>query len=94
MDIPGRKAARVQLSIDPDLLHRIDDFAESHYLTRSGLVSLACSEYINAHHVGEAMQELCKLLDRLVAEGGSAEDKQRLDDIQRLCDLLQPGSRR
>ena len=38
--------AKVQISIDDVLLSEIDSFAEKNYQTRSGFISMACSEYI------------------------------------------------
>lgn len=40
--------AKIQISVDDDLLKRVDDFSEKVYMSRSGLFSLAVNDYINS----------------------------------------------
>lgn len=49
-DRPGRKVkVAMMMRIDPDLLDRLDAKANSKGLSRSALISLACSEYLETH---------------------------------------------
>lgn len=80
---------RVNISIDKDLLRRADEWAIHNYLSRSGLISVALSAYLNAQQMGQAMAELTALVSKLVAEGGTAEDFERLQKIQDMVNLIQ-----
>ena len=42
------KAKRINITIPENLLYAIDRYAESHHLTRSGLLAQAASQYIHA----------------------------------------------
>lgn len=80
---------RVSVSIDKDLLRRADEWAMHNYLSRSGLISVALSAYLNAQQMGQAMSELTALVSKLVAEGGSSEDFERLQKIEDMVNLIQ-----
>ena len=38
---------RINITIDEDLLNRIDSYSKKTYLSRSGLISLVLSTYLN-----------------------------------------------
>lgn len=38
---------RINITIDEDLLNRIDSYSKKRYLSRSGLISLALSTYLD-----------------------------------------------
>ncbi len=39
---------KVTISLDDNLLKRIDDYAKKNGVKRSGLISIACSQYLDA----------------------------------------------
>ena len=39
--------AKVQISIDDGLLARIDDYADSNYMSRSGLITFATNQFLS-----------------------------------------------
>ena len=43
--------AKVQISINDNLLKRLDDFADENYTSRSGLIQTAVTEYLNTREV-------------------------------------------
>lgn len=90
MDFAQRNNIRFQVSCPPELMTRIDDFASSHFLTRSGLVCLAVSQYINAQRMGEAMEQIYKLLEKIADEKGTDEDKEQLEKIHQMLKLMRP----
>ena len=92
MDFATRYNARFQVSCPPELLKEIDSFANSHYLTRSGLVCVAVSQYINAQRMGDAMEALYKLMEKLVNEKGSPEDFAQLEKIHDMVKLVRPDA--
>ena len=79
---------RVSISIDRDLLRRADDYALHNYLSRSGLVAVALSNYLNAQQMGRAMQEITALLSKLVQEGGTPDDFAKLEKIENLLEFM------
>lgn len=87
-----RKHARVQISISPELLKELDEFAADNYCTRSGVVCLAISQYMNAVCMGKAVEKLHALLSRIVSEGGSPDDVAQLQKITDAISLIFPDA--
>lgn len=47
---PGRKnKVQMMMRIDPDILERLDAKAKAKGLSRSALITLACSDYLDTH---------------------------------------------
>ena len=83
--------ANVQISIDDELLKRIDTFADNNYMSRSGLFTIAVNQYLNMNEVTSAIVRLNLAFEK-IAENGNIDDKtmKELEDWQRLANLLSP----
>lgn len=81
--------AKINISIDDDLLSRLDKVADDNYMTRSGLVSVACAQFINANELTLAIREISKAVSK-IADNGSVDDDtmSKIDDLQRVCNIL------
>lgn len=81
--------AKVQISVDDELLKRIDNYSDRNYLSRSGLITLACSQYLNQAEVVTAVRDMA-LCMRKIADSGTvdAETQKQLEDFERLAQLL------
>lgn len=80
---------KVQISLDDDLMQRIDDCAERNYISRSGLISLACTQYLQQADLIDAVVRISYSCQK-VADTGVADDeiKKQLDDFQRLVHFV------
>lgn len=81
--------AKVQISIDDDLLARIDRYAKENYNTRSGLISLGMVEFLNGKEVMMLIKDM-GLAVRKIADNGVVDDAtmEQLNDFERLCNLF------
>lgn len=81
--------AKVQISIDDKLLQRIDNFAEENYMSRSGLVSLATAQYLNANEVVILIKDM-SLAMRKIADSGEIDNEtmEKLEDFERMSKML------
>lgn len=57
-------AKKLNVTIREDLLERMDDYAGENGMTRSGLIAMAVTQYLNAV---EAMPSVNKLLNAMAA---------------------------
>lgn len=57
-------AKKLNVTIREDLLERMDDYADENGMTRSGLIAMAVTQYLNAV---EAMPSVNKLLNAMAA---------------------------
>lgn len=80
---------KLQISMDDKLVERIDRYADENYMTRSGLISLAASQYLNSNDVILLVKDI-SLAIRKIADNGDVdvETVEKLEDFERLCKLL------
>lgn len=80
---------KVNITLDEELLHRVDDYAEENYLNRSSLASIAITQFLNSADVTKAVKDLA-LSMRKIADSGEIDDESRrqLEDFERLSRLL------
>lgn len=80
--------ARVQISIDDDVLRRVDEVSKSMALSRSSFLSMAAMDYISAKEkaplITSAFSSMAVLLDSRVKGEISQEEFQRqLDGLDK-----------
>ena len=80
---------KVQVSLDDKLMDRVDAYAKSNYMSRSALISLATTEYLNHADVISVIKDI-GLCMRKIADNDSVDDEtlKELEDYERLCKVL------
>lgn len=85
---------RFQISMDENLMKKVDEAARSAGLSRSGFMSLAASDYISAKEkapkVSEAFLKMAKLIDqRMNGEITKDELEKKFDEVSNSVNELQ-----
>lgn len=80
---------KVTISLDDELLARIDSYADETFMSRSGLISLSCVQYLNTYEGIKAIREMA-LAMRKIADKGEIDDetRQQLEDFERAAKML------
>lgn len=80
---------KVNVSLDDDLIKRIDDYADKNYMSRSGLISLATVQYLNSHEMILAIKDMSVSM-RKIADTGKVDHEiiEQLEDFERLANLF------
>jgi metal-responsive CopG/Arc/MetJ family transcriptional regulator len=80
---------KVQITLDDALMERVDAYADENYMSRSGLLSLAVTQYLNAAEVTKAIKEMAVCI-RKIADNGTVdhETMEQLEDFERLSKML------
>lgn len=80
---------KVQVSMDNALLKRVDQYADDNYMSRSALVTLALTQFLNAQEVTSAVKDMAICI-RKIADTGEVdnETQQKLCDLERRCKVL------
>lgn len=75
--------AKVMISIDDNLLSRVDTLADEQYTSRSGLITASVLKYLQEVEVVTALKDMSFCLKK-ISENGSVDDdlKEQLKDIQ------------
>lgn len=80
---------KVQITLDDDLMSRVDNYADENYMSRSGLISLAVTQFLNAADVTRAVKDMSFAMRKIADTGTIDEDTQKqLDDFERLSKML------
>lgn len=80
---------KVQITLDDTLMERVDAYADENYMSRSGLLSLAVTQYLNAAEVTKLIKEMAVCM-RKIADNGTVdhETMEQLEDFERLSKML------
>lgn len=80
---------KINITLDEELMRRVDDYAEENYLNRSSLISLATTQFLNAADVSKAIRDMAFAM-RKIADNGEIDDESRkqLEDFERLSRML------
>lgn len=80
---------KVNITLDEELLQRIESYADENYLTRSGLITLAASQFLLQAEASRAIVDM-SLAMRKIADTGTIDDEQRrrLEDFERFARML------
>lgn len=80
---------KISISMDDDLMKRIDEHADENYLSRSGTISIACNQYLNAAEASKAIKTMA-LAMRKIADTGTIdkESQEKLEDFERVVKML------
>lgn len=75
---------KVNVTLNDELMERVDSYAQQNYMSRSGLISLATSQYLNGVQMITAIQEMSVCM-RKIADTGAVDDdtRKKLEDLER-----------
>ena len=84
---------KVNITLDDELMKRLDDYADRNYMSRSGLMSLAVTQYLNANEMILAVKDMA-LCMRKIADTGAVdhETMEQLEDFERFAKMLSTGT--
>lgn len=80
---------KVNITVDDKLMERIDRYAEENYMSRSGLMSFACTQFLNQADAVHAIVNMGICMQK-IAETGVVDEETRkeLEDIERICRMF------
>lgn len=80
---------RVSLTLDDELIEKMDEYAKKNYMSRSGLVSVAVNQYLTTLQVLDSSQKMANAFENL-AQSGKFTDEQvkELQDAEKLLTTL------
>ena len=81
---------KLSISLDDNLVQRIDSFAKVNSISRSGFLAMAATQYLNQMQVLSSMPEIVQIMKTAAANGmtASKEDIQKLTDFEDQCKML------
>ena len=80
---------KVNVTLDDELMQRVDNYADRNYMSRSGLISLAVTQYLNQQEVILAIKDV-SLAIRKIADTGKMDQEtiEQFEDYERLSKMF------
>lgn len=80
---------KVQITVDEQLLNRIDSYADDHYTSRSGAFALGAENLLMQDELRQAIGRIADAFQRIAMTGNmSDEDRQQLAAFQLLASSM------
>lgn len=80
---------KVNVTLQDELVSRIDNFADENYMSRSGFLTLAAVQYLNTQDTMRLIREM-SLAMRKIADTGTVDSEvmAQLEDFERFSKML------
>lgn len=80
---------KLNVSLDDELVKRIDEYADENYMSRSGLLSIAAAQYLNQNAMYKAISSMAITMQK-IADSNSIDiqTKSELEEFQRFCNYV------
>lgn len=85
----GRESKKVNVSIDSELLQKIDEYADSHYMSRSAFFTYASSQILLSDKVYKLLDDLSVVMKDLYSKISSNPDYVASDDDVREMERIE-----
>lgn len=80
---------KANITINDELMERADRYAENNYMSRSGLFSVALTNYLNQVEAFQAVKSIALSMRKIADEGEiSPEQMEALEDMERLVKIM------
>ena len=72
---------KIQISVEEDLLKRVDDYADEHYTSRSGVFALGADQLISADEMKKVIKRVTQAMETMAQ--GQTLTKEQQEDLER-----------
>lgn len=80
---------RVNITLNDELLSKIDTYAKSNYMNRSSVVSFACNQFLLQNELQSLLIDVKRAMQK-IADTGSVTQEQlnQLEKVVTICELF------
>lgn len=80
---------KINISINDELLERIDKYADANYMSRSGCISLGMASYLNSNEAIVLMRNLGLAMQKIADTGVVDDDTMKeMEELSQACQYL------
>ena len=82
--------ARIQISIDDELLEKVDNYTKKRYISRSGLISFLLNQHLMTYDLVEQLRVTNSKLSQIknFKELDDEELKERIDELDLILSMM------
>lgn len=78
---------KYQISMDENVLKRVDQYADEHYMSRSGVITQACIQLLNQDDLMKALKSMTLSMKKIADKGMVSEEI--MNDLESWKSLLE-----
>jgi metal-responsive CopG/Arc/MetJ family transcriptional regulator len=80
---------RVNMTINDELLGRIDNYAKTNYMNRSSVVSFACNQFLLQNELSSLLVSMKRAFETIAVNGSCSDEQMKeLDKFAELVEIL------
>ena len=80
---------RVNMTLNDELLKRIDTYAKDNYMNRSSVVSFACNQFLTSVELSSLLVDMKRAIKKIADSGTcTAEQLKEFEKYEALCDIV------
>ena len=80
---------RVNMTLNDELLKRIDTYAKDNYMNRSSVVSFACNQFLTSVELTSLMVDMKRAMQKIADSGTcTPEQMKEFEKYEALCDIV------
>lgn len=80
---------RVTMTLNDELLKRLDTYAKANYMNRSSVVSFACNQFLMANELQSLMVDVKRAMQKIADCGTVSEEQMKeFEKFEMLCDII------
>lgn len=85
---------KINITLNNELLQRIDEFAKANYMTRSGFIQMCCNQYLVQNEAVQCIREITDTM-KVIAERGfiDTETREQLDKYESIFKEIEAASK-
>ena len=81
--------AKISISIDDDLLRRLDDYCDKNFFTRSGCIAMSVNQTLLTDEVRCALSNMAKAFEMISERGEiTEENKKALEEFKIIANVF------
>lgn len=80
---------KFNITLDDRLAERVDEYADAHYMTRSGFISMACFQFLQSQEVAKSIVDMATCMKKIAEKGTvDQETMTELENMMHLTELI------
>ena len=83
---------KIQMSLSEDLVKRLDNYANANYLSRSAVVTIAVTQYLQVNEMATMMSDISRAMKKIADTGEIDEETQnQIEKLEIAIQMLSMG---
>lgn len=80
---------KINITVADELLNWLDEYADNNFMSRSGLISLACNQFKTQNEVLTAVKNISNAMKKIADTGAISEEQiKEMEELHNFCKMI------